>query len=98
LSSAQPDGAPDVAAIASSQSSTGDLDPFSDIPIVGDAFQALFGTTTHSEVVHYVPFPLDPERVGVARGSAVVLCNSRNETVESIAKEFLDNALSELGL
>ncbi len=97
-STAQPMDAPDIASIARSHSSTGDLDPFSDIPIIGSAFQELFGTSTSSAVEREVPFPLDPRRIGIARGESVVLCNSHNQTVFEIAKDFLCEGLSSFGL
>lgn len=97
-STAEPTDAPDIASIARSHSSTGDLDPFSDIPIIGSAFQELFGTSTSSAVEREVPFPLDPQRIGIARGESVVLCNSHNQTVFAIAEEFLCEGLSSFGL
>jgi hypothetical protein len=62
-----------------------DLDPFQDIPLLGEAFRALFGTSTASSVEKQVPFPFDKERVGVARGEIVLLCNSQPTTVFDIA-------------
>lgn len=82
------EGAPDIVGSAA----TGvhdDLDPFQDIPVLGDAFRMLFGTTTASKVERQVPFPFDAELAGVASGKVVLLCNSQPTTVGDLAKERL---------
>jgi len=67
----------------------GSVDPFSEIPVLGAAFQALFGTSTRATAMAQVPFPLDDRRVGVARADAVVLCNSEPTSVLDVALDWL---------
>ena len=64
-------------------------DPFRDVPIVRDALAGLFGEATHAQSSASVPFPLDDQRVGVARADNVVVCNSIPIDVRDIAEELL---------
>jgi hypothetical protein len=86
------DKAKDITSVASTGTDP-DLDPFEDIPVIGTAFHALFGTTTASTIEKRVPFPFDAEHVGIAKGQVVLLCNSKPQTVFEIAKERVCDAL-----
>jgi hypothetical protein len=79
---------PDIARTARVQAG-GDVDPFSDVPVLGEAFRMLFGTSTRAIATAQVPFPFDAERVGIARGEVVVLCNSLPTDVFNIARDWL---------
>jgi hypothetical protein len=83
---------PDIAAKAKSQVG-GSVDPFGDFPILGDAFRALFGTSTRATATAQVPFPFDDTRAGIARSEVVVLCNSVKGDVLELATEWLKEAL-----
>ena len=85
------EGLPNVADVARQ---TGDgVDPFSDIPVLGETFRMLFGTSTRATATVQVPYPLDDQRVGVASAESVVLCNSVRTDVFDIAKRWLCDRL-----
>jgi Flp pilus assembly protein TadG len=71
----------------------GSVDPFSDFPILGEAFVALFGTSTHATASAQVPFPFDEARVGVASSETTVACNSLPRSVLEMATQWLEKVL-----
>lgn len=83
---------PDIAATARAQAG-GQVDPFGEFPILGEAFAALFGRSTRATATASVPFPFDRERVGVASSEAVVQCNSMPTGVLDVASKWLEEVL-----
>lgn len=82
------DGLPDLAQSARAQSGGG-VDPFSDIPLLGDAFQTICGTSTRATIAARVPFPFDDALTGDATSENVVLCNAVPRTVLELARDLL---------
>lgn len=75
--------------VTHARTGTDDFDPFQKVPVLGDAFRMLFGTTTGSTVEKRVPFPFNDQLAGVARGQVVLLCNSKPATVFELAKQVI---------
>jgi hypothetical protein len=71
----------------------GNVDPFSEFPILGEAFAALFGTSTRATAAAQVPFPFDERRVGVASSETTVACNSLPKSVLEMAEQWLKKVL-----
>lgn len=92
LQSAYAGEVPQIAAATQRRLSSAS-DPFRDVPVVRDALAGLFGRATHAESTAAVPFPLDAERVGVARAENVVVCNSIPTEVVDIAEDLLCDLL-----
>lgn len=89
---ADPTGLPEIAATAKSHVG-GRVDPFSEFPILGGAFRALFGTSAQAGASAHVPFPFGDGRAGVASSQTVVLCNSVPRDVLETAIDWLEEAL-----
>jgi len=84
--------APDLVAHARAAGSS-DFDPFEDLPILGDAFAALFGHTTTAASEALVSAPLDLGTVRLSQRAAFA-CNERTrsagEVAEAVLCAFLD--------
>jgi hypothetical protein len=78
-------GAPDLAADVRAQAGPLPHDPFTSIPVLGDALAALFGTTTHARLDREVASPFSSEPVRVS-ATFVVLCNEQPRTASDVAR------------
>jgi hypothetical protein len=84
--------APDLVAhaLTRSSTSTGDLDPFSEIAVLGTAFGALFGQTAHAVVHEPITSPFHSGGAAASQ-EAAFLCNEKSQSGSDLALSIFNS-------